>query len=156
MKKAGGLSPTEHVECGALLKDARNNLLLAAGLCRCYGKLSRELGDAADGLMAQRAWLEKRLIDAVGGDAMVNGIHVRDCYFGTVKEKVDGEESKTCGEATGRCDVASWALRGNARGYASASALSSSGATTTTNGLRASEEQTREARTMKRFTQRSC
>jgi hypothetical protein len=90
MSRHKGLSPSEHVELGALLKEARNNLLLAARLCRVYGRLSDQLAGIADGSMAQRAWLEQRLIDAVGADAVVDGVHVRDCYFGTQMEKVDG------------------------------------------------------------------
>jgi hypothetical protein len=90
MTRNKGLTPSEHVECGALLKEARNNILLAARLCRVYGRLSDQLVELADGSMSQRAWLEKRLIDAVGEDGVVDGVHVRDCYFGAQMEEVDG------------------------------------------------------------------
>jgi hypothetical protein len=90
MSRHKGLSPSEHVEVGALLKEARNNLLIAARICRVYGRLSDQLAGIADSFMSQRAWLEKRLIDAVGADGVVDGVHVRDCYFGTLMEKVDG------------------------------------------------------------------
>jgi hypothetical protein len=88
MSRSKGLSPSEHVEVGALLKEARTNLLIAARLCRVYGRLSDQLVELADGSMSQRAWLERRLIDAVGADGVIDGVHVRDVYFGTVMEKV--------------------------------------------------------------------
>ena len=76
----------------AMLKRARRLLLDASAICRCYDRLSRQLGDAANGLMAQRGELERKLIEAVGPEAMVEGVHVRDVYFGEVSamEKVDG------------------------------------------------------------------
>jgi hypothetical protein len=83
-----GLTPSEHVEVGALLKEARNNLLIAANMCRGYGRLSDQLAGIADSFMAQRAWLERRLIEAVGADAMVEGVHVRDVYFGSEMKEV--------------------------------------------------------------------
>jgi hypothetical protein len=36
--------------------------------------------------MAQRGELERKLIEAVGDDAMVEGVHVRDIYFGEMEE----------------------------------------------------------------------
>ena len=91
MSRNKGLTPTQHVELGRTLKRARELLLEAGMATRCYGKRSRQLFDAADGLTEPRAWLEKVLIDAVGEDAQVDGVHVRDCYFGSeLEEEVDG------------------------------------------------------------------
>jgi hypothetical protein len=87
MSRNRGLSPSEHLEVGSDLKRARALLLSAAGVCRCYGKLSRQLGDLADALCEPRSWLEARLIEAVGADAMVEGVHCRDVYFGELGEK---------------------------------------------------------------------
>jgi hypothetical protein len=84
-----GLTLSEHREVGAMLKRARRLLLDAAATCRCYDRLSRQLSDAANGLMAIRGELERKLIDAVGADAMVEGVHVRDIYFGEMKEVSD-------------------------------------------------------------------
>jgi hypothetical protein len=78
------LTPGEHVEVGRLLKEARNDLLIAANMCRGYGKLSVQLVGIADSFMGQRAWLERKLIEAVGEDAMVESTHVRDVYFGEI------------------------------------------------------------------------
>jgi len=78
--KRKGLTPAEHLEIGALLKEAHNNLLIVANKTRCYGRLSDQLCAIADSFMSQRAWLERRLIDAVGLDAMVEGTHVRDVH----------------------------------------------------------------------------
>ena len=89
MSRNKGLSPTQHIELGRTLKRARELLLEAGMATRCYGKLSRGLFDAADGLTEPRAWLEKVLIDAVGEDAQVDGVHVRDCYFGSEMEEVE-------------------------------------------------------------------
>jgi hypothetical protein len=69
-----------------MLKRARALLLDAAAETRCYERLSRQLIDAANGLTAQRGWLEARLIEAVGADAMVEGTHVRDVYFGQMED----------------------------------------------------------------------
>jgi hypothetical protein len=82
MSKSKGLSPSEHVALGRLLKRAIRDLQDAARLARVYGRLSDELFDAADGLMRQRGWLERRLVEAVGADAMIEGVHRRDVYFG--------------------------------------------------------------------------
>ena len=87
MSQSKGLTPAEHVEVGSLLKRARNDLLEAAMMCRPYGKLSQQLLDTADAL--PRGWLEARLVEQVGDDAMVEGVHVRDVYFGEMEE-VDG------------------------------------------------------------------
>jgi hypothetical protein len=54
---------------------------------RCYGKLSRQLFDLADALTVPRSWLERVLIAEVGADAMVEGTHVKDCYFGELMEE---------------------------------------------------------------------
>jgi hypothetical protein len=71
------------------LKHARNNLLSAAMIARPYGRLSQELGSAADGLMTPCDFLEKRLIEDVGEDATVEGVPVREVYFGPLMEEVD-------------------------------------------------------------------
>jgi hypothetical protein len=80
------LTPAEHVELGSLLKRARHDLLEAGALCRGYGRLSAQLFDIADSLTSPRAWLEARLVEAVGEDATVEGVHVRDVYFGTMED----------------------------------------------------------------------
>jgi hypothetical protein len=87
-----GLTPAEHLELGRLMKRNILGLQDAAKLARCYGRLSDELYDCADMLMRQRNWLEKRLIEAVGANAMVEGVHVREVYFGNVRamEESDG------------------------------------------------------------------
>jgi hypothetical protein len=87
-----GLSLSEHLEVGRLLKRARRDLLDAAAIIRNYDRLSRQLSDAANGLMAIRGELERKLIDAVGENGSVEGVHVRDVYFGNVSamEAVDG------------------------------------------------------------------
>ena len=84
-----GLTLAEHREVGAMLKRARALLLDAAAITRCHDRLSRQLSDAANGLMAQRGELERKLIDAVGADAMVEGVHVREVYFGPEKVRED-------------------------------------------------------------------
>ena len=86
MKRPKALTPQEHREVGALLKEAHTNLLIAAKLTRGYGRLSAELAEIADSFMAQRAWLERRLIEQVGADATVEGTHVRDVYFGSMED----------------------------------------------------------------------
>jgi hypothetical protein len=87
MKKRG-LTPEEHVELGRLLKRARRLLHEAGAMCRPYGQLAGDLFDLADrGLMSPRAFLEKRLIEAVGEDGVVDGVRVRDCYFGELVEE---------------------------------------------------------------------
>jgi len=85
-----GLTVEEHLEIGTKLKRAVRLLRDVAATCRCYERLSRQLGDAANGLMAQRGELERKLIDAVGGDATIEGTHVRDVYFGDAMETSDG------------------------------------------------------------------
>jgi hypothetical protein len=87
-----GLTPTEHREVGGMLKRARRLLLDAAAITRCYERLSRQLSDAGNGLMAIRGELERKLIDAVGDDGMVEGVPVREVYFGPERtmEEVDG------------------------------------------------------------------
>jgi hypothetical protein len=86
----GERSPADHVELGAMLKRARALLLDAAKMVRVYGRLSDHLFDAADALCAPRSFLEKRLIDEVGGeDVLVEGVHVRDVYFGELKEAAE-------------------------------------------------------------------
>jgi hypothetical protein len=84
-----GLTLEEHVRVGSMLKRARRDLLDAAAIIRNYERLSRQLSDAANGLMAQRGELERKLIEAVGAEGMVEGIKVRDIYFGEMKEEVD-------------------------------------------------------------------
>jgi hypothetical protein len=85
-----GLTLSEHREVGAMLKRARRLLLDAAQITRNYDRLSRQFSDAANGLMAQRGELERKLIEAVGEDGVVEGVHVREVYFGPeqVKEEV--------------------------------------------------------------------
>jgi hypothetical protein len=83
-----GLTPSEHREVGAMLKRARRLLLDAAQITRNYERLSRQLSDAANGLMAIRGELERKLIDAVGADAMVEGVPVREVYFGPEMKEV--------------------------------------------------------------------
>ena len=70
-----------------MLKRANALLLDAAKMVRVYGRLADHLYDCADALVKPRAFLEKRLIDEVGANAMVEGIHVRDCYFGSEMEE---------------------------------------------------------------------
>lgn len=72
-----GLTTQEHRELGATLKEARRLLLEAAALSRIYPGVSRELFDAADGLISPRAFLERKLIEAVGDDEWVRAV-----YFG--------------------------------------------------------------------------
>jgi hypothetical protein len=72
-----GLTLSEHREVGSLLKRARRLLLDAAAITRCHDRLSRQLSDAANGLMVQRGELERKLIEAVGDDEWV-----REVYFG--------------------------------------------------------------------------
>jgi hypothetical protein len=84
-----GLTPTEHRQVGRLLKRARRDLLEASAITRCYERLSRQLSDVGNGLMAQRGELERKLIDAVGEGGMVEGVPCRDVYFGEMEE-VDG------------------------------------------------------------------
>jgi hypothetical protein len=86
MSKSKGLSPEQHLEVGSLLKEARNNLLIAANKTRCYRRLSDQLLAITDSFMSQRAWLERTLIDDVGADATVEGTHVRDVYFGSMED----------------------------------------------------------------------
>jgi len=83
-----GLTLSEHREVGAMLKRARQLLLDAAHIVGCYERQSRQLRDAANALRAQRDWLEQRLIEAAGENGSVDGVHVRDVYFGTM-ENVD-------------------------------------------------------------------
>jgi hypothetical protein len=83
-----GLTPAEHVEVGSMLKRARRLLLDAAHTTRCYERLSRQLGDAANGLMPIRGELERKLIEQVGPEGSVEGVPVREVYFGQVKEEV--------------------------------------------------------------------
>ena len=82
-----GLTLAEHREVGAKLKRARRDLLDAAHVTRNYERLSRQLSDAANGLMAQRGELERKLIEQVGEGGMVEGIPVREIYFGEVREE---------------------------------------------------------------------
>jgi hypothetical protein len=90
MSKRKTLSPADHVELGLLLKRARALLHEAGAMCRPYGQLAGDLFDIADrGLMSPRAFLEKQLIAAVGEDATVEGVHVRDVYFGPQMEEVE-------------------------------------------------------------------
>jgi hypothetical protein len=69
-----------------MLKRARQLLLDAAAITRCYERQSRQLMDAANSLMAQRGWLEQRLIEQVGADGSVEGTNVRDVYFGPMED----------------------------------------------------------------------
>ena len=64
------LTLAEHRQVGAMLKRARALLLDAAAITRCHDRLSRQLSDAANGLMAQRGELERKLIEAVGADGL--------------------------------------------------------------------------------------
>jgi hypothetical protein len=92
MSKRKTLTPAEHVELGALLKRVRHDLHVAGAMCRCFGQLAGDLFDIADrALMSPRAFLEKQLIAAVGEDATVDGVHVRDVYFGPLLEKEAAE-----------------------------------------------------------------
>jgi hypothetical protein len=86
--KRKGLSPADHVVLGNLLKQARNALLSAAVLARPYGRLSQQLGETADDLNTPCDFLEKRLIEQVG-DGMVEGVPVREVYFGPVMEELE-------------------------------------------------------------------
>jgi hypothetical protein len=85
-----GLTAQEHRELGATLKEARRLLLEAAAQSRYYRNISRQLFEIADALMGPRAELERKLIEAVGEEGMVEGIGVREIYFGEMKEEVDG------------------------------------------------------------------
>jgi hypothetical protein len=86
-----GLTLSEHLEVGAQLTRARQLLLDAAATCRCYDRLSRQLSDAANGLMAIRGELERKLIEQVGEHGVVEGVPVREVCFGPeqVKEEVN-------------------------------------------------------------------
>jgi hypothetical protein len=90
MKKRA-LTPAEHVELGAILKRARRLLHEAGAMTRPYGRLSQVFFDIADrGLMTPRAFLERKLIEQVGGEnVLVEGIAARDVYFGELVEEVD-------------------------------------------------------------------
>jgi hypothetical protein len=81
-----GLTLEEHVEAGRKLKRAVRDIEDVAAIMRCYERTSQQLSDAANGLMAQRGWLERKLIEQVGADATVEGVHVKDCYFGPLME----------------------------------------------------------------------
>ena len=81
-----GLTPEEHVEAGRRLKRAVRDIFEVAHIARNYERTSQQLSDAANGLMAQRGWLERKLIEQAGADAMVEGVHVRDVYFGEMEE----------------------------------------------------------------------
>jgi hypothetical protein len=83
------LSPAQHVQLGALLKQARNALLSAAMIARPYGRLSAQLGKTADDLHTPCDFLEQRLIEDVGEDVTVEGVPVRDVYFGSQMEEVE-------------------------------------------------------------------
>jgi hypothetical protein len=79
-----GLTAQEHRELGATLKEARRLLLEAGALTRCYRGVSAELFEIADSLISPRAFLERKLIEAVGDDDWV-----REVYFGELaKEEV--------------------------------------------------------------------
>jgi hypothetical protein len=78
------LTPEQHVALGAKLKDARRLLLEVAAMCRCYGQVSQDLFDIAN-LIGPRHQLETRLIEEVGREGMVEGVHCRDVYFGEVE-----------------------------------------------------------------------
>jgi hypothetical protein len=82
-----GLSVEEHREVGAKLKHVVRLLRDVAQTCRCYDRLSCQLGDAANGLMAQRGELERKLIEVVGENGMVEGVPVREIYFGPEQVK---------------------------------------------------------------------
>ena len=84
----GKLTAAEHLALGRLLKQARNNLLSAAVLARPYARLSQELGTAADGLMTPCDFLERKLIEQIG-DGMVEGVPVREVYFGPLMEELE-------------------------------------------------------------------
>jgi hypothetical protein len=84
--KRGKLTPQEHVELGLVLKQARALIHEAARMTRMYGRLSRELYDAADALMKPRAWLTQRLIEDVG-DGLVEGVPAREVYFGELERE---------------------------------------------------------------------
>jgi hypothetical protein len=81
-----GLTLSEHREVGAMLKRARELLLDAAAITRCYERQWRELHDIVDSLVSPRHQLERKLIERVGADGMVEGVHVRDVYFGTMEK----------------------------------------------------------------------
>jgi hypothetical protein len=83
------LTPPQHVQLGALLKRARNALLSAAVLARPYGRLSQELGSAADALMTPCDFLERKLIEDVGADVLVEGVPVHEVYFGPMQEELE-------------------------------------------------------------------
>ena len=92
MKKRKMLTPAQHLELGRTLKQANALLLDAARACRIYGRLSDHLYDCADALVKPRSFLEKRLIEEMGGEsATVDGVPVRDCYFGPLLEKEAAE-----------------------------------------------------------------
>jgi len=82
MKQRNRLTPAQHIELGSLLKAAQRNLETAAMLTRRFGRLSQELFELSDRLTGPRSFLERCLIQQVGDDAMVDGVHCRDVYFG--------------------------------------------------------------------------
>jgi hypothetical protein len=77
-----GLTTQEHRELGATLKEARRLLLEAAAMSRGYRGVSQELFAIADSLISPRAFLERKLIEAVGDDEWV-----REVYFGELKSE---------------------------------------------------------------------
>jgi hypothetical protein len=83
------LTPAQHVALGAQLKQARNALLTAAVIARPYGRLSTQLGETADALITPCDFLEKKLIEDVGEDALVEGVGVREIYFGPMQEELE-------------------------------------------------------------------
>ena len=83
------LTPAQHVQLGALLKQARNALLSAAVLARPFGRLAQQLGKTADDLHTPCDFLEKKLIEEVGEDALVEGVPVREVYFGPMLEELE-------------------------------------------------------------------
>jgi hypothetical protein len=85
-----GLSLAEHRAFGAKLKRARALILDVAAGVRNYERLSQNLSDIANRLTAPRGELERKLIEQVGENGMVEGVHVRDVYFGNAMETSDG------------------------------------------------------------------
>ena len=84
-----GLTLSEHREVGRMLKRAHRLFLDAAAIVRCYHRRSRQLDEIAAGLRSQRGSLAQKLREQVGEDGMVEGVPVREVYFGELKERED-------------------------------------------------------------------
>jgi hypothetical protein len=90
-----GLTAQEHLELGSVLKEARRLLLEAAAQSRYYRNISRQLFEIADALMGPRAELERKLIEAVGENGIVesqrSAREASDCWDSTRRNAWEGD-----------------------------------------------------------------